>query len=60
MVDPMRIVLAEGGPFHARGQLDQYCRRLEATGYFGARFREGARTEGVRTIVPGSAGTWKS
>lgn len=30
--DPMRIVLAEGGPFHARGQLAAYCRRLEETG----------------------------
>ncbi|MCL2059753.1 MAG: sulfatase [Oscillospiraceae bacterium] len=31
-VDPMRTVLKEGGPFHARGHLDSYCARLEATG----------------------------
>jgi len=30
--DPMRIVLAEGGPFHARGFLKEYVKRLEATG----------------------------
>lgn len=30
--DPMRIVLAEGGPTHANGVLAEYCRRLEATG----------------------------
>jgi arylsulfatase A-like enzyme len=29
--DPMRIVLAEGGPFHARGFLKGYVKRLEAT-----------------------------
>ena len=29
--DPMRIVLAEGGPFHARGFLKDYVKRLEAT-----------------------------
>ncbi len=31
-VDPMRTVLAEGGPFHARGQLAAYCNYLEQTG----------------------------
>ena len=31
-VDPMRTVLAEGGPFHARGQLRAYVERLFATG----------------------------
>jgi choline-sulfatase len=31
-VDPMRTVLAEGGPFHSRGQLRQYCAYLEQTG----------------------------
>ena len=31
-VDPMDTVLAEGGPFHTRGHLPAYCRRLEATG----------------------------
>jgi arylsulfatase A-like enzyme len=30
--DPMRIVLAEGGPFHARGFLKNYVSRLEGTG----------------------------
>jgi len=30
--DPMRVVMAEGGPFHARGALPAYARRLEATG----------------------------
>jgi len=31
-VDPMRTVLAEGGPFHARGRLRAYCEHLAATG----------------------------
>ena len=31
-VDPMRVVLDEGGPFHARGHLRQYVERLKATG----------------------------
>jgi choline-sulfatase len=31
-VDPMRTVLAEGGPFHAKGCLVEYCKRMEATG----------------------------
>ncbi len=30
--DPLEIVLAEGGPFHARRALQEYCKRLEATG----------------------------
>jgi arylsulfatase A-like enzyme len=30
--DPLRVVLAEGGPTHARGVLAEYCQRLEATG----------------------------
>ena len=29
--EPMRIVLAEGGPFHARGFLKDYVKRLKAT-----------------------------
>ena len=29
--DPMRTVMAEGGPYHAKGKLEEYCRRLEAT-----------------------------
>jgi len=31
-VDPMQTVLAEGGPFHTRGRLELYCRRLRETG----------------------------
>lgn len=31
-VDPMRTVLDEGGPEHAKGALAAYCKRLEATG----------------------------
>lgn len=30
--DPMQTVLAEGGPFHVRGQLPRYLERLRATG----------------------------
>jgi hypothetical protein len=30
--DPMRTVLAEGGPYHCRGELAGYLKRLEATG----------------------------
>lgn len=30
--DPMRIVLDEGGPFHTKGALPGYLKRLEATG----------------------------
>lgn len=30
--DPLDEVLAEGGPFHARGHLKRYCARLEQTG----------------------------
>ena len=31
-VDPMNIVLEEGGPTHARGHLKKYCERLRKTG----------------------------
>jgi len=31
-IDPMQVVLQEGGPFHARGQLKKYCELLETTG----------------------------
>ncbi|HEV2294026.1 MAG TPA: sulfatase [Tepidisphaeraceae bacterium] len=31
-IDPMRTVLAEGGPLHARGQLPEYLKRLHETG----------------------------
>lgn len=31
-VDPMRTVLAEDGPSHARGHLAAYCAYLEQTG----------------------------
>lgn len=30
--DPMQIVLAEGGPAHAKGHLKRYIKRLQATG----------------------------
>jgi len=30
--DPLWTVMKEGGPYHARGMLPEYCRRLEATG----------------------------
>jgi hypothetical protein len=30
--DPMGTVLREGGPFHTRGELESYCRRLRDTG----------------------------
>jgi arylsulfatase A-like enzyme len=30
--DPLRTVMSEGGPYHARGHLRAYCERLEATG----------------------------
>lgn len=31
-VDPMDVVMAEGGPFHTRGELPAYLERLRATG----------------------------
>jgi len=31
-VDPMWTVMREGGPFHARGRLKEYCNYLEKTG----------------------------
>ena len=30
--DPLDTVLEEGGPFHAKGRLREYCQRLEQTG----------------------------
>jgi choline-sulfatase len=30
--DPLEIVVDEGGPFHVRGRLPEYIRRLEDTG----------------------------
>ena len=30
--DPLKVVLAEGGPFHAKGALKRYCARLKKTG----------------------------
>jgi choline-sulfatase len=35
-VDPMQVVLEEGGPFHARGELRRYIERLKASGREGA------------------------
>lgn len=31
-IDPMDTVIKEGGPFHAKGQLESYLKRLEETG----------------------------
>lgn len=31
-VDPMWTVIREGGPFHAKGHLPEYCERLKKTG----------------------------
>lgn len=31
-IDPLLTVINEGGPFHARGYLESYCKRLENTG----------------------------
>lgn len=31
-VDPLWTVLREGGPFHSKGRLKEYCGRLKATG----------------------------
>ena len=32
LIDPMEIVLEEGGPFHTRGHLPEYIKRLRSTG----------------------------
>jgi arylsulfatase A-like enzyme len=42
-VDPMRTVLAEGGPFHVRGEKERYLARLRATGRHDAAERLAAR-----------------
>ena len=42
-VDPMDVVMAEGGPFHARGELPSYLERLRATGRAGWADRLAAR-----------------
>lgn len=31
-VDPLQIVLREGGPYHARDRVEEYCRHLRETG----------------------------
>jgi choline-sulfatase len=31
-IDPMHVVMAEGGPYHTRGELEGYCKHLRATG----------------------------
>ena len=31
-IDPMWTVIREGGPYHAKGNLPMYCKRLEQTG----------------------------
>ena len=38
--DPMWTVIQEGGPYHAKGNLPHYCRRLVETG----------RSEGARLL----------
>lgn len=40
-VDPMQVVIAEGGPYHVRGQLARYVARLQQTdrGAFAERLR---------------------
>ena len=50
--DPLDNVVAEGGPYHVRGQLAVYLRRLEATGRAAAaaRLRERHPNEISRTI----------
>ena len=30
--DPMWVVMGEGGPYHTRGRLEEYCEHLEKTG----------------------------
>ncbi len=30
--DPLEITLREGGPYHVRGRLEEYCQRLRSTG----------------------------
>jgi hypothetical protein len=42
-VDPMRTVLAEGGPFHVRGEKERYLARLRATARHDAAERLAAR-----------------
>lgn len=46
VADPMRVVLDEGGPFHARGHLKAYAARLLATG-------RGAAVEELKRRHPG-------
>lgn len=43
--DPMWTVIREGGPYHAKGNLPQYCERPEKTGR-----REGAQK--LRSLHP--------
>jgi len=31
-VDPLDTVMEEGGPYHARGEIEAYCKRLSETG----------------------------
>ena len=44
--DPLETVMAEGGPFHTRGELGKYCERLRATG-------RGDRAEKLLAAHPG-------
>lgn len=45
-IDPMRIVLAEGGPYHARGNLNRYLQRLRDSG-------RSAQAERLALLHPG-------
>ena len=39
-IDPLWTVMREGGPYHTQGHLEEYLKRLEATG----------RSEGARKL----------
>jgi choline-sulfatase len=48
-VDPLWTVMLEGGPYHARGHLKNYVKRLEATG----------RAEGAKLLKQRHPGEFK-
>ena len=49
--DPMDVVMAEGGPFHCRGELPAYLERLRATGRGGWADRLATRDQGAFAAV---------
>ena len=55
--DPLWSVLAEGGPWHARGHFDRYMKHLRATGRgdWAQRFEEARATAGEGTPAPSGA-----